>query len=229
MKRIETEELIGQLIANMDFNLYVETIIDLGGSKYRLETCNTLYLQAGYQITINSVVRTITSVNHNVSIDIEGGPLPTEKKIAIYAPFYRHGTIITTNNEINKKSDALDITPLVYLRTEFTKTYNDRDKAMDRESDLEIYFLTQNSFEQTEADIRKTGVLPMRNLAYMFIDYLKSNKNIGIFNSHSLKNWTRFGFETANGQTKKIFNYVDLSGCQLNISLPIGKDLACCK
>ena len=158
-----------------------------------------------------------------------GSILPTLLTFDVYQPFYKYGTIITTNNELDKESDALDILPLVYLRTEFEETINDRDSSMDRESPVEIFFLTQNDFSLTESEIENNGVLPMRNLAEMFIESLKNNKDIGKFENHRIKNWLRFGFETQNGATKKIFNYCDMSGCQLSITLPISRNLACCK
>jgi len=229
MKTKRTEIIIGELVTGMDYSFTASSITDNLDGTYTLESCNTKHLQSGYIVTIDAVDYTITAVDVDNSITIMGSPLPTTLVFDVYQPFYKYGTIITTNNELDKENDALDILPLVYLRTEFEETFNNRDSSFDRESAVEIFFLTQNDFSMTESEIESNGVLPMRNLAEMFIESLNKNKDIGIFTDYKIKNWLRFGFETQNGTTKKIFNYCDMSGCQLSITLPISKNLACCK
>lgn len=227
--RKETEDLVGELINSIDFNVTIKTIVDNGNGTYTLTTCNTLHLQAGFSLVIGVVTYKIVSVIVNESFILSGSVVPTLEVFEIYKPFYKFGTIITTNNELNKKNDANDILPLIYLRTEFEETFNNRNELIDRESPLEIFFLTQNKFSNEEVDIRNDGVLPMRNLVYSFIEMLNnSTEKVGKVEDYSIKNWLRFGFETSNGSTKNIFSFCDMSGCQLNVTLPIKSSFACC-
>jgi len=227
MKRKETVDIIGELVASMNLDIVATSVVNnmLDNTFY---TCNTLHLQKGYVVTVGLSDYVVSDITPNVSVTLTGTPSLTALNFTAYTPFYKHGTIITTNVELDKADDANQITPLVYLREVFVDKFNNTDSSFDRESSLEIFFLAQNSFSETEDDIRSYGLLPMRNLVYRFIETLNNHKDIGKFSDYEIKDWLRFGFETQNGATKKIFNFTDLTGCQLNISIPIKKNFSCC-
>jgi hypothetical protein len=229
MTRRLTRDILEQIITAINYTFTASSIVDNLDGTFTLFSCNTLHLQAGYDLVIDGNDYVIISVNNNVSIIVGGSVVPTSKTFQTYNPTFKAGTIITTNIELDKTNDANEILPLIYLREVFEETFFNDDNTNDRESPVEIFFLTQSDHSSTEDDLVNYGVKPMFALSQMFIEMLNKNKDVGKFDDFSLTNWLRFGFEAQNGATKKVFNYCDMSGVQMRITIPFSKNLSCCK
>jgi hypothetical protein len=229
MTRRLTRDIIEQIVSAINYTFTASSVVDNLDETYTLFSCNTLHLQAGYDIVIDGNDYTIISVNNNVSILIGGASVPLVKTFQAYQPTFKAGTIITTNIELDKTNDANEILPMIYLREVFEETFFNNDNINDRESPVEIFFLTQSDHSSTEDELLNYGVKPMFALAQMFIEMLNKHKDIGKIEDYNLTNWLRFGFEAQNGATKKIFNYCDMSGVQMRITIPFSRNLSCCK
>jgi len=231
--RKETVDIIEDILYEMNRTFVVDGVIQEGGDVYTLLTCDTLYLHELKDITIDGNEYRITSVLHNTSITITGDVLPNVDSFEIPLPTYFHGKAIDTNAELDMVDDKETITPLVYL----TETYTDRmypnDQLKERDVDLRIFFLTTANYDDWLTNEHYDKVIrPMRNLVYNFIETLDKSKIIGKFASYyDLTNHAKFGiFILRKGATQRIFDD-NFSGVELNIRLPILKDMTtdgCC-
>ena len=116
---------------------------------------------------------------------------------------------------------------LIY-KSVLTDTIQNDDSSLDREADLRLFFLAPSNFQDWKTDDHYTGaILPMRSLAYNFIDILNKSTKIARFDSYTLTNRVNFGvYVTDRGNTERIFND-NMSGVEMRITLPIKKDLTC--
>lgn len=231
--RKKTFDIIGELVAGINAVFTASTIVDNGLFNYTLTSCNTLWINVGDVLSFGGNDYTVTAVDANVSITVQGTVELTVKTASVDNPFYRHGTIITTNTEIKKTNDEGDpITPLIFLREGggfLRDRFFNADQTFDRESDLELYFLNQNDFSKTEADIIEFGTIPMTNLVNAFIETINRKKDlVGRPDEYTTEDWLRFGFQSSDGTKAKYFNVCDMTCVKLNVSLQFTRKLACC-
>ena len=220
--RKETVDIIGDLVGAINLTFTIYTTIDNGGNSYTLGTCNTLHLQTGFTITINAVNYVITEVHKNVSITITGDVLPTEDSFEVYPPFYHHGTIISSAGELAKESNSSNKTPLIFLHETITdKFFNKSSNPLERETTLRMFFLTQSNWNSNTTNQHYTSALePMRALVYNFINTLNRTRYIAPIEDYTVTNHTLFANYLQDGYTEAIFDK-NLSGCELNITIPI--------
>jgi hypothetical protein len=227
--RKETVDIVNDLVNLLDYTFTIENAIDNGDGTYVLETCNTYHLQAlpNCPILIDGSSYIITEVQSNEFIVVRGASLPVVTEFAVPKPFYFHGTAIKTNLELSQ-IDTFNKFPMVYLLEVLTDTIQNDDSSLDREADLRLFFLAPSNFQDWKTDDHYTGaILPMRSLAYNFIDILNKSTKIARFDSYTLTNRVNFGvYVTDRGNTERIFND-NMSGVEMRITLPIKKDLTC--
>lgn len=227
--RKETVEIVRDLVNELDFTFVINNAIDNLDGTYTLETCNTYHLQAtpNCPITIDGSQYTILEVQSNEYITIKGASLPVVTEFAVPKPYYFHGTVLKTNEELNR-IEFFNKFPMVYLLEVITDTFFNEDEAVERESDLRLFFLTSANFQDWKTgDHYKEAILPMRSLAYNFINVLNTSKKISNFAQYSLINRVNFGvYATDKGNTQRIFND-NMSGVELRITLPIKLDYSC--
>lgn len=227
--RKETVEIVRDLVNLLDFTFVIDNATDNGDGTYTLESCNTYHLQAtpNCPIIIDGSSYTITEVQSNEYIIVKGASIPVVTEFAVPKPYYFHGTVLNTNVELSR-IDYFNKFPMVYLLEVITDTFNNEDEAVERESDLRLFFLTSANFQDWKTgDHYKEAILPMRSLAYNFINILNSNKIISNFAQYSMVNRVNFGvYVTDKGNTERIFND-NMSGVELRLTLPIKRDLSC--
>ena len=224
--RKETVDIIGDLVNDINLSFAIKTIIDNGGNSYTLTTCNTLHLQTKFKITIDAVVYTITEVDKDVSITITGDSLPTATEFDVYPAYYHHGTILSSNAELAQIKDANNKTPLIFLHEVIEdKFYNKVSSQLERETTLKIFFLTQSNWAKNNTNDHYTSAIePMRNLVYNFIDTLNKTRYIANIEEYRVKNHSLFANYLQEGYTEAIFDK-NLSGCELNITIPIRQSI----
>lgn len=116
---------------------------------------------------------------------------------------------------------------MVYLRRPYRDNFNRDDSAIERDSDMTIYFLCEDNFQQYDIDDRDNEcIYPMRSLLYSFVQMLKDNPQIGQIDSFEVENKERFGVINSKGVEKALFD-TPLSGCELSITIPIKKKYQC--
>lgn len=220
--RKETVDIIGDIVGAINLTFTIYTTVDNGGNSYTLGTCNTLHLQSGFKVTIDAVVYTITEVDKNTAITITGDVLPTADSFEVYPPYYHHGTIVSSNVELAQIKDANNKTPLIFLHEVIEdKFYNKSDNPLERETTLKMFFLSQSNWAKNSTnDHYVSAINPMRSLVYNFINTLNKTRYIADIEDYRIKNHTLFANYLQSGYTEAIFDK-NLSGCELNITIPI--------
>jgi len=220
--RKETVDIIGDLVNAINLTFTIYTTIDNGGNSYTLGTCNTLHLQVGFSITIDTVNYLITEVDKNTAITITGDVLPTEDSFEVYPPFYHHGTIISSAGELAQINNSNNKTPLIFLHETITdKFFNKVNSNLERETTLRMFFLTQSDWNNNTTNNHYSKALePMRALVYNFINTLNRTRYIAPIEDYTITNHTLFANYLQDGYTEAIFDK-NLSGCELNITIPI--------
>lgn len=227
--KLETTDIVEALVDELCFTFEATNIIDNTDGTYTLETCDTFHLQECFYITNNGNQYLVTEVIKDTSITMMGSFLPVPM-FEIYKPHFFHGTVIQTNLELSMQPNVNSRTPMIYLLEVLKDKFFCDDSVVERESDLRLFFLTQANFEDWKnSDHNEKAILPMRSLAYNFIDTMKKSKKIGKFVSYEILNHVKFGvYSTDKGHEKKVFND-NLTGVELRITLPVLQDFECNK
>lgn len=232
---METVDIIREIVEAISIEFTAKTITNNGNGTYTLTTDDTMYLQEGFSITIGAVTYEILMVVKNTLITIKGSALPTIKVFNIYPPVYFHGTVIKVKAEMKGAVNAQNVfarTPFIYLREIIEDTVNTKyaDSPIEKTTDLQILFLTQcNYADWTIVDHYSKSISQMRSLVENFVDKLYKNTKIGRFESYKAKPHVNFGvYVTDRGETKSVFTD-NLSGIEMNITLPFKKQTPSCK
>lgn len=233
MKRIETVDIIKDLITNqLTFDLVIDSVDVIDANTFKNYVCETHYLSGklsnnAQTIEINSNSYEVLEVVNNESITLLGSVLLSIGTYQLPNLYFKHGTIIQTNIELSAVIDKNEITPLVYLKRSFRETINGKESAIDRESDITLYFLTQANFSEWETEnYDDYAIIPMRNIVYSFIEMLENNRYIGKTTDYRITDLFRFATYSDKGSENLLFNE-HLSGVELTLTLPINKNFKC--
>ena len=231
---METVDIIREVVEAIDIQFKAKTIVDNGSNSYTLTTIDTKWLQVGFSITIGVVTYEITEVVKDVSITITGASLPVIKTFNMYAPVYYHGTVIKVKAEMAGEVNAQNVfsrTPFIYLREIIEDEVESRYsiKPIEKTTSLQILFLTQSDYASWKiTDHYSKSIYQMASLVNAFIEAVYDNKKIGVFETYKKKNHVNFGvYVTDKGYDKSIFTD-NLSGVELNITLPFKKQITAC-
>lgn len=226
---VNTIDIIKDLVSNLDLKLNI-TSVETVGTTYKLFTCNTYYLAPQSKVTINSVIYSVVSLVNNQYLIVSGASLPVKGVYSLPNPYFTHGTVKQSNEELSIESDMFKKTPMVFLRRPFSEVFNNGQQSDERNVDLTLYFLTQADFEHWQIDaFDENAIKPMYNLMKAFVDMLNSNKyiNKANINDYRIEEKIKFGvYVNDKGYESSVFNDT-LSGVQLNINLPIRKNYIC--
>lgn len=221
------KDILQDVISEMNFEIDVKTVLDNEDGTYTLTVCDLKHLQLGFALEIDSEDYTISEVDYeDKTITITGTVLPPTGVFDLYEPQFYHGTIIQTNNELSRIVNVSDKTPMIYLYESFDERFNlQKTDAIERVSDVKIFFLTQANFEDwVTEDYYNHALTSMRYLLDNFLYTLDRNSEIGRIETYDARNHTKFGlFLTDKGYELNYFND-QLAGIELNISLPIKRD-----
>jgi hypothetical protein len=234
-----TVDIVEAFVSKLTFTIELVSALDNGDGSYQLclvaqnpqKTEDPIYwLRPLSKITINAVIYTVQSLDDCDKITVSGASGPSKgDTFIIPAPFYFHGTPIAQGekmNQIKKQSNKL---PMVYL-VEITREVFDRDveSAIERNSDVIMYFLDTANFKDWDTDAHYLkSINPMRNLVENFILLLEREGRIGLLDDFTLINHAKFGvFTVDKGHVTNLFND-ELSGVELNVTLPIKEVLNC--
>lgn len=141
----------------------------------------------------------------------------------------KHGTIIDGNIQLTKIIEADEKYPLIFQHEITRETFfHDKKNKLERESEVDLFFLcTANFKDWTYSEHEKFAVEPMRELAFKFIEELKTSNGIGEFTEYEILNHVKFGvYITEKGHETRIFNDKS-SGVQLKIKIPFLKTCGC--
>lgn len=216
-----------EIHARMDNNIHVSSysVVD---EVITLNVCDVKWSRVGLDITDGSeIVFSITAVNYeNNTISMRGLEWTGNGLLQPYKFFV--GTPMSTNEEWKEFSnDERNKVPFVWMVEPTSEEIQPIDSDLERISEVRLVFLDDNFARKwitTEVhDNRLKGVY---NAVDWFVKAIHNNYLFSFKDSYNIKNFTRFGNETANGFTADIID-ADLTGVELRLSLPINKDDNC--
>lgn len=230
---METVDIIYDVVNAINKKIIIDSIVDNLDGTYTISTENTKWCQETFKINIGGNDYKVLIVDKDKEIVVSGATLPTGTSFDLYEPTYYHGTVINVNKEMKMGANAHNLysrTPFIYLKELLKDSYNSsyNDSPIEKESDLVILFLTQCKYQDWNTiDHYSKSIAPMRALVEGFLSSLRKNINVGKFQAYDIINHVNFGvYTTDKGNTKSIFNE-HLSGCELNIKIPITRQKNC--
>ena len=186
---IETVDIIRDLVASLQLKIIVDSVTDNANGTYTIETCNTRHIQSGMSFSVSSVDYVVTSFVRDVSFTVSGASTIAVTSFLLPAPKFWHGSILETNKTLTGIIEMSEKVPMVYLRRPYRDNFNRDDSAIERDSDMTIYFLCEDNFQQYDIDDRDNEcIYPMRSLLYSFVQMLKDNPQIGQIDSFEVEN-----------------------------------------
>lgn len=213
------------------------------GNNYVLNVDNIYHAQIGYSVTIGGNIYEIVAVN-NVSIacgvyqitinDASGTTpinFPTVNSFNLYTPFFFHGTPRETNAELEQQTQAFNKYPMIWLWEEFSEVFSDdQEEPHERESDIQLCFLTQADFAKLQDDMATLYVEPMMRLMESFIH--KVNEPISLFDridlDYTVIRKNKFGvYIRGKGSDKSMFSD-NCAGVILQVKLKLYEPGRCC-
>ena len=210
--------------------VFVEEIIAcevLVNNQVKLTVCDTHGLVDNGLIIIGGQEVKVVDVIDGEFIIISGTSCPIETELTIPAPFYLHGTIKASSEELTLIKSNRERFQIVYLY-EVLREKRNRDESINlgRRVELIMFFLTtpKNKGELTNDKYREY-IDPMDNLADDFVSLIQDSGLIGDIedDEYTIVPHSIAGFHDRLGHTKNFFND-NYSGIELRISLPINKE-----
>lgn len=231
VRKKETWRIVEELVDSMSFELVGsgDWVDNLDGT-YTIELCKTYWLDTQKAIIVDSIEFEVVSVLNDVSITVKGDSTPASNTFNVDAPHFYSGTIKQTNLELSQDDKDVEArTPMAYLFRDIEDTFLSLDSFLERETPIRLFFLDDENFADFSSRSNSVELLePMRQMAYYFVEeILKKSKLLGrIDDDYSVRDYSKFGTEDSNGYINNIFND-QLSGVELNITLPIKRDESC--
>ena len=220
-----------EIVDKIDLTVKVISVSNTGNT-FTIELCNNKWLRVGQNLNDGTHLWKVTGIN---SFGIITATKPTgatdlvkRQILTIKQPTFLAGTKIAVNGEwLNLDNDTRNKLPLIWLLESIEEQEFGIKSAIERKSKIRVLFLDDNNPKQyLVKDFRKNTVIPMLNLKDSFNDAVNKNHLFDYIESWNSKPFTRLGIENENGTLKNILD-VDLSGTQLDITLPIYKRKEC--
>jgi len=231
---IQTVDIIGDLVSQIDTTIDVTNVQVLGDDTYKLTVCNTSYLNTKFSWEIEedkTAIVTAFVFNESVTIKVVGF-VPTEQIYTLPMVNYFHGTI----NAIFSKDERANIKwqsgkkyPFVYLLERMIEKLDKRPSSIiDRESPLKMFFLTNFDKGKAKTNHQYEEIIkPMSNVLEKFILLLEENEKIADLEDLDITNYVEFGtYIDTSGNIKNITGEA-VSGQGLEGRVKILKDYNC--
>lgn len=218
-------ELVNELNEAVSLTFNIDSVTDNGDGTYTLTTCDTLHLQSaidgvGYTVDIGGNAYTVTDVTPNQNITVSGSVLPVVTSFTVYPLFFYHGTILATRSELHREPSYMDKYPMLYMLERIRERFiEDDESTIEREVDLQLFFLALSDPEQWDTDDHYTRVIkPMKNAALRFVDACKEATNVESISDYTIIPHAKFGEYLDKGTVKKIFDESS-GGVELQIQI----------
>ena len=223
-----TADLIENILNGITYEGTFKDYTDNGDGTITGATCDTLHARPLGTITIDGADYKVVSVVNGVSITYTGS-IPAVQTYTLNPPFYFHGTPTMINQHLTNIVDDRNKFPMVYLLEILRENFdNDPVSAIDRVSDVTLFFMDISRYEQWTTDQHYANAInPMRNLAQSFVDSVNNANGVGKFTNYTIIPWANFGINSIfKGNDTPIFNE-KISGVELQVSLPFKRSLFC--
>ena len=228
--KVDIHEILRHVIENMENRVVFQSITDNGDGTYTIEACNTMWAMVGDIITVGNDEFTVTDVDPNVSMVVSGlVPFAPSVYFELKRPYYFHGTIRKTDNELKTITMGPEKFPMIYCFEIFRESYYQlKSDPRERTSSLRLFFLASADKNNWLTDTHyERAIKPLRNMVEAFIKYVDNRNGFSKLDEYETVNRVDFGtFTEDNGNLKHLFTD-HLSGIELSIDLEVSKDLTC--
>lgn len=227
---MQTVDLIKEVVKDIKAEVLFDSIsLDPVTLNYNITSRDTFWLMNNQVHKIDGDEFRVVNFIFNKSFDLKPlitGSTIVSQSIKLSAPTFRHGTLKMVKKEVNAVDRKGTILPMVYLYEIIRdRKVNDAESAVDRETDLRLYFLDSAKAEDwLTASHYEEVIKPMQELINSFLGVVKRSRyftDIFDFDTINLVNASENG-----RQEKSIFDF-DLSGIELLLFAEIRKDLTC--
>jgi hypothetical protein len=220
-----------EIIAKMNGTISVRNAT-YNGTIWTIESCNVKWARKGKTIQDNNAqIFTIVSVDYVANtMELTGGNTLIGN-LHIEPPYFFIGTPIKTNTEwLQFSSNEMKKVPFIWMVEPTRERLLQDDNPNDRESDLFLVLLdNSNSGSWLTKDVHAQRLQALYNMVSEIRNVINSNKAFErIKTDISVKNFTRFGTETAQGFDANIID-ADLTGIEMRFPLKIRRGTYLCK
>ena len=227
----DIHEIIRRAIDNMDNRVLITELEFLPNGNIKVFSCYTAWLMKGSTV-LNGIFKVVELVPNEYFVVEALTNVTTFNVIAelpIPKPFYFHGTMRATNAELDMVKMSSDKFPMIYCLEVFREVFNSNpDAAIERETSLRLFFLTENDFKNWITDDHYDNVInPIRAMLDGFFSVINGGMGFGKIETYTTINHVNFGtFTDNNGHLKNLFDD-NLSGIELDVTIPILKNFDC--
>jgi len=151
----------------------------------------------------------VVSVDYDTNTIVVSGVIASAIKITVPNPFYWHGTLISTANEIECVQPN-DKCPMVYLNEIITEDLQRKPSSMITIAQIRIAFADFYSNDWTRFDHYEKAITPLCNLAAFVFSKLDKHSCFRLESDVRQRIVPKWGEITRKGTTQKTFNeYLD--------------------
>jgi len=173
------------------------------------------------QVSIDSTLYNVLSVDYDTNSVVVPGVLVSAELYKVDNPFYWHGTLVSTANEINllKPENKL---PMIYLNEIIDEEWQPRSSSLDNIVPVRLAFADYYSNDWTRKDHYNIALKALYNLAkYVQLELQKGKcLHIGEDESIRVRLVPKWGEITRKGTKAKTFNeYLDAIEWRFNLKI----------
>lgn len=227
-------EILKDTIASVAHTFYINSITSLPNSQYRLETCNTYYLNNKTKILIDSIEYEIVDFDINCYITVIASDgtdqAVTASSFDINTPLFLWGNPQMVSAELVKRIENRDtVWPYMWV-VEISTTSNTLDPAAAVKTTPNYNIFLLDSADKKNWTIEthyEENIYPLNNYISFFMAILKSRRDIYATDliTYNTTNHVNFGdYITDKGNEEKILND-NVTGIQLQLDTPLIIDM----
>lgn len=202
--------MMRDFVAGLDLSSKVLSLSD-DGTNTTLIVENVFHIRPidGRTVAIDGTDYEVFSVDYDTNTVVVSGVIPSASIYKVPNPFYFHGTLISTGNEI-KCIDSKDKCPMIYLNEIITSTRHLRLHALQETANIRLAFADFYSNDWTREDHYDKSIAPLCNLSDFVFSKLDKNSCLRFESDVSQSIVPKWGVITRKGTTEKVFNeYLD--------------------
>ena len=225
-------DILKDVIAGIAHTITIDSVESLGGSLYKLNTENTIYLRELKKVTIGAVDYKVTDfvINSYVTVQALSGDIAvTARRFTIDVPLFLWGNPKMVSAELdlrikNKNADGTQVHPYLWLVEVGSSEHSlNPSDAVKVKPTFNIFFLDSNKYDDWTIEDHYTNAIDtMSNYIDYVIEILKSRRDLFDTDSivYNTVNHVNFGdYIVDKGMEERILND-NVTGVQLQITIP---------
>jgi hypothetical protein len=235
----QVSDILSTVIDDLELtmNIYaVSSVVNGVGENWKAWTLNTYYLHTGMRVTLGGIEYKIIDFSQNKYLVLDSEDYaksePSTGNYTIDNPFFIWGKYKKANAELAYKSQQpYQYMPFIWMFELQPRTQPEAvDSVIQSEGIVRLFFMnTYPAEDYTTADHYTQIIKPMDDLVDRFVSALKKSKYIGILGTITRTNHANFtnGGSLTAGADQKVLDAGNLSGIEVEIDLPIKRNMTC--